>query len=238
MFFFCKKKTITIDAFVGEDFAHAAETAPITKAYFPDWWKAVPPSTFDYNTMDASVTVRGCVGMINAFQTGFIMPMWSDLAMNLDGIGQWKYQFADRRSDIHHHENDQAPGFFNNHIIFKIRSPWWLQQKGSLKVAYTQPHLWQNSIPFITPGSVNQFSGGIMATHIFAFIEKQLNQQFIIKHGTPMLHIMPLTEDNVTIKPQIITNEELQRKKHNTEVSVNFAYDGLQKRKTCPFRKK
>jgi hypothetical protein len=229
MMFFFKEKPIEIIAYLPPWVSSIAERYPIhpAKNCYPAWWKNLSSGKFNWDEMQPRNTTKSCPGIINILQTGFIMPLWSDLAIEYNK-DKWKYQFSDKQSTLTMHTNDQAAGFYDDHIIFKVDSPWIITSP--VKLLYTEPtYLRGSQLPFIQPYGINVTTSktNAEATNVFLFAKKEEQlTQIIIPASTPLLHIIPLTEKNVNIKCVVLDSDEYLRKR-SFQMSNRFVSKGL-----------
>ena len=141
MFFFFRKPTVTIDALVPERYAFAAEYAPIQKAskFIPEWFYSLPSfsqKTFLSQDIDnREKNVKGCPGVLNSLNEGFVIPFWCDVRVDWDDQKSM-YRFSDNFSILTYHHPDQAKGFSDNYWITKIESPWLLRFSRPMKIIH------------------------------------------------------------------------------------------------------
>jgi len=228
MLFFFKEKPIEIVAFTSEEYLTINVQSPIKPAreYFPDWWKNTPSSKFNWDTFNVNSTTKSCPGIGQTLQKGFILPLWSDLAIKTQG-NQYQWQYADRISKFEIHSNDQAPGFYEDYYIFKINSPW--QIKSPVSLIYTFPfYLFPAPLPYLTPTGIVTPVNKMCATNIFILL-KRIQEEicFMIKQGTPLFHIIPLTEKKVVFRTEVISKAEYFKLKRDTAYKKNFTANGL-----------
>lgn len=209
MIFKFLQRPITITAYAPDHHLRSCEEYPIVPSskFVPDWWKKTQKSEFNFEKFEQKLTVKSCVGIMGTFQNGYIIPMWSDLAIQtVENI--WRYNFADERSEIHSHGDRQIPGFYENYHKMKMVSPWLLKSSCDLKYCYVQPFYgFTNPTPFLTPYGITTSLKKLSSTNIFLFFEKK-PLEVIIKAGTPMLQIIPLTERPIIFKREIIPRQD------------------------------
>ena len=229
MLFFFKEKPIEIISFVAPNYAFVNEFSPIlpAKDVYPEWLKKVPRSAFDWNIFESRNTVKSCPGIIKSITNGFIVPMWTDLALEYNLAG-FKFAFADRRSSLDHHSNEAIPGYYTDHFILKLVSPWILKSPVQLQLTFPFYH---HPKPFpihVAPGTLPFDGTDIEQLNIFLLAEKkEEGARILIKQGTPLLHILPVTERKVTIRHEIISTEEMLKKKSISGPNTHFFSKGI-----------
>jgi hypothetical protein len=230
MFFF-KKKSIEIVAFVNEHFTFVNTYSPITlaKNKIPEWWKSTERSKYDFSIMHNFNTVKSCPAVINSLQTGFILPLWCDIALKYDR-NHYEYHSSDRMTNLGTHLPKQSPGLYDDYWHFKVNSPWLI--KTPVKLLYLAPMYHQpQPIPFVTPSGIIPPVGGLCPTNIFLFAKKpeqeEKEEQVMIKQLTPILQILPLTEDSYTLRTEVLNMSEFHKYDSIAGASTSFVTRGL-----------
>lgn len=206
-----RKKPVQITAFISEEYEGAAKCFPIARAsrHIPKWWKDIPSAA----SLDISHrSMRSCPGIVNTFKTGFVLTLWSDLLIE-SNQNAWRYQFSDGQSVIVEHSNVNANGFYNDHWIFKLESPWILQSSRDMKIAFCDFFYGSNAArPYQIPYGINETLDKKMHTNVFLFLQKQVGS-LMLRASTPMFHLLPLTEDAVTVTTEIISQKQMMKLK-------------------------
>lgn len=226
------QKPVQITAIVDENYSFAKEYFPIESIskHIPKWWKELlPKSEFNPMSQTSYRTAKGCIGIHNTFKHGFILPMWSDLSIKYSNE-KWSYIFSDETSKLDFHDNEQMPGFYSDHWFFKITSPWLLVSDNDIKYTATDAfYLNSKDRNYILPSGINEIINKVCFTNIFLFCkksDKHLEDIVFINAGTPIHHIIPLTERKVVIKNEVVSASEY--KKLSTRLgNITFENKGL-----------
>jgi hypothetical protein len=228
MLFFFKEKPIEIIAYTNDEFLTINEQSPISpaKEYFPDWWKKTPSSTFNWDTYNVDSTSKSCPGIAHTLQRGFILPLWSDLAIKTQA-DNFLWRYADGLSRLDHHKTNEAPGFYEDHLIFKLVSPW--QVKSPVPILFTFPfYLFTSPLPYLTPTGIVTPVSEMVATNVFILIKKsQEESRLMIKQGTPLIHLIPLTEKKVMFRTEVLSEDEYKKMKRPTAFRNHFTARGI-----------
>jgi hypothetical protein len=228
MLFFFKEKPIEIVAFVTARYNFAKEFSPFSPAreYFPEWWKKTPSSSYNWSTGRPDNTTKSCPGIIGVLTNGFILPLWCDLAFAFGPEG-YKYHFSDGLSRMDIHDDIQTPGFYTEYYHLKIHSPWII--RSPVKIMFQQPtYLRENEYPFITPYGIVTPVKNLFSTNIFTFFKKpEQDIHMFIKQGTPLLHIVPLTERKITLKLEVLDNDDYLKAESIICGTNHFSSKGL-----------
>jgi len=216
MIFFFKKKKLVLNCVT--DRQDVATYAPIkhAHAFYPDWWKTLP-KTYQVPDVAADIaTMKLCVGMRDLFQHGFIMPMWSDLNVDIGEIGTdyYRYQFADTSSVIQEHPAQQRVGFADNNLYqhLKIASPWRLQCEEDVPFIWLEP-TWnkQNLTQYTFLPAVLEYKYQ-HATHINLLFTRNVQgtSRVTFSFREPLVHVTPITERELDIR--VIEDANLYRR--------------------------
>ena len=224
MLFKFLEKPIEITAFIMSDYAWVNTYTPIAPAskYIPGWWKDLPISSNRWGiNMEHQVfnTVKSCIGIIGTFQTGYILPLWCDLAVKINSDGSWATQFADLKSVLTPHSNIQIAKFYDDFLYFKLESPWRLRASKEIKFIFCDPFYINQKKPYIIPYGIPTTIDKNIFLNPFIMMEKK-STDIIIEHGTPLLHLIPLTEKPIIFKTEVISAEEYL-KIGNPKISFN-----------------
>lgn len=221
--FWSKPKKVVVNCFVNEFFSYVKEYAPIQPAhkFYPDWWKNLKVPEYDQHMsmqIPYKTNMKFCSGFVENFKHGFILPLWSDMSLIVDETNSYRYQFADGRVSLDHHNNEQAKGFYENYIFLKIDSPWLLEsEQKDLKFMYNSC-MWnhKNPPPYITPSGILDFTYN-KSTNVFMLVEKK-PQDIFVHFGQPMVHFIPLTDKNVVLNCEVLSNSEYNKKLSGNKV--------------------
>jgi len=212
MFLF-KKKKIVLDCFTYH--ASAYEYGKIERAskFYPDWWKNAPRE-HDKHTTGQSTTIKTCTGLIENYQYGVMLPLWSDLTISVNGTEKsCRWQYADKESTIESHGPAQWDKYVdpNTHIHLKINTPWMFKCKEDVPFMYMKPY-W-NYQPFSSmsvPTGIINFKYQ-HSTNFNMFINATLDARIEFNHGDPLAHMIPIDNREVTIHSHLIDDKEYNK---------------------------
>jgi hypothetical protein len=236
--------TIHVDAFcLTAGLEHLFPIAPANE-FLPEWWKQLP-ATIKNDVGNGIVTETGtlkkCVGLLDLYRNGFMIPLWSELKIKTNEDGSL-YHFASAPVHKQDHDPRQLNSAFDNSIHFKMASPWLIKEKSGVQF------LWHgcewNYVEALYNISV---SPGIVEykyqhnTHINMFLPRK-NIELTLEAGTPLVHIVPLSEKKVVIHNQFIDQREYDRLFSASKYPLSFTGQ-YKKRKAimksneskCPF---
>lgn len=250
MIFFFKKSKIHLDCFT--DRPDIFDNFPIVKGSkcYPDWWKNLEDSSFDFSTMKRNINMKHCVGLIDFFSQSLSIRLWSDLAVkliNMHGQLQAGCQFLDYRTDIAHHPKTQYQNYFDTDEFFhlKINSPWFFKCKEDIKWVWVG-NSWSKNLnnEMIIPPGVLDFKYQ-NNTNIQFFLKCSKNQSVekIFYADTPIVNFFPMSEKKVVVHNHLLSSEELKNIHHRNVLSFvdkqfyrkkNLIKD-REKQSKCPF---
>jgi hypothetical protein len=218
MFFF-KKKTIVVDTFTYIGSAYELFRIELAKKSIPEWWKKLPTAIETANAYGLSVdrsTMKSCPGITELYKNGIVIPLWSDLILETNSNNEIRYQWAhDQSADIAFHAPVQHGNSFNNHIHFKIQSPWLIKETSGVNWTWLEPTwniLYEHSNIRVLPGVLNfKYQRD---TNINIFVPKE-RQRFELEAGLPLAHLIPLSDKQIEIKHHLISKDEFTRMSNN-----------------------
>jgi len=240
MFFFFKRNKIIVDCFT--PYKHIIELSPIEKAnkFIPEWWINTPREIVIPNNIEPCITIKECRGIIDTYNHGYIIPLWSDFILEIQNK-QYRWTYSDKFSTAEIHSQKQWENFTDAQNIghLKLMSPWRIKTKKDIMWSCTDP-FWNNKLQtnyMTAPGVVNfKYQYG---TNINIFFKLQ-DQTIKIDFNHPMYHLIPITEHETEIRHHLVTDREFTQL---SNVSVSF-YNQYIKRKNilknkkvkqCPF---
>lgn len=208
--FFKKDKKIVLNCYTYR--ADVYNYFPIveTKKTFPTWLKNVKKTYFN-SEKDYFESVKGCPAFVAYFTKGFVLPMWSDLSLEAGpkGSNSYRWQYSDLKSRVGMHLYSQLGLSETEHQHFKLVSPWVFSCSEDVQFLFSRPSWRFGDIPEtveVLNGVVSYKTNA--GTNINMLVKRtEAPQEFIIKAGTPLVHIIPLTERKIIIKTHLVTRE-------------------------------
>ena len=261
MIFNFKKSKITVDCFTYSPAAY--ELYKIRKAvlFYPETIKKMSP-TFTIKERHTNIskevpTIKMCTGISGLYTKGAIMPLHLDYITqpqshtnNETALGVTEHRWVDR---IHKHDKEQFEPFFDGYHHVKFLSVWNMVEKSGLKFIW-MPALYNleeyqlNDKIIIPPGLT--YYDEQPQSNINIFIKKDA-ENFIMKAGTPLIHIVPLTEKQVDWKCHMVdfqtwtSKQTIPRDMYSTggvrntrwakEKALADKMDSEEKKGKCPF---
>jgi hypothetical protein len=239
MIFLFKKPKLVIDCFTDRPDVFNFSKIDYAHKFYPEWWKQTPKSyTRGFYKM---ATLKKCRGIIDAYKYGAMVPLWSDLALNVKDKG-YEWQFSDFKTKIKIHPSAEWGTYVdpNNYEHLKILSPWYINCKSDTKFYWTIP-FWNHAIdiPYhVVPGML-EFKYN-HAVNINMMINLQKDFTHTIRAYTPMAHMIPVSDKELVIKHHLISENELNNLFNNTTFTFTNRYqihkNNMDKQESkCPF---
>ena len=245
--FFNRTPKIYVDNFT--HMPHVYEFVPIVKASktLPDWWKKLDRTSVEYPKepdfqIKFNLTLKTCYGFLEFYKKGMVLENWCDLYVTvIDDYFHYNYSSGDKPSS--HPESQRAEGFSKYHHL-KLGSPWATKEKTGVKFLYVGAEWALGDYDIKIPPAIVNFTTINSSTNFnFFFPKKKYN--FNLQMGTPLLHIIPLSEKELVIKNHLITRQEYDTIKIGSSASFYGwkSFDKLLRRnkhrdisnKSCPF---
>ena len=243
MFLF-KKTKLVVDAFTKVPGMEQFYPIDSAKKFFPDWWKQLPKTHIwkDPNGVDLEQsTLKRCDGFVELYKNGIVIPLWSDISMRTGSDGLWAFRSSQKDTILQSHNKNQFGDEFDNHIHVKILSPWFLSEKTGCKF-YFAPATWNLTSYYndfiVPPGIVDfKYQGGV---HVNTFFHK-VDKQILLKAGTPLVHLIPLSDKEVIVKCHTLSQDEYSKRVETEAYPAKFTSNYKTKKKIidskskCPF---
>jgi hypothetical protein len=224
MLFFNRKAKLTLDCFTYDPIIEKTAAIKPAMNFYPKWIKdlknVVPEPKYNPDTNEThtipSGTVKGCPGVTNYFKTGFIAPLWVDASVIVRPDGSYSYTSADSPFSIESHFPGQWVGYAGyTHMKFVL--PWHVEEKTGVQFLLQRP-AWTSNADNLLINKMASASGVVdfksqHSLHLHTFLEiPPERHEFMLKFGTPLLHIIPLTDKEITVKTHVISEEEWRKK--------------------------
>lgn len=232
------------------DFLHAFKFFKPDHAnkFIPIWFKNLQKqfSMFDEKSQIhyPAPTIKSCPGIIRYLTNGIIIPLWTDLIIEIRNDGTFTYKASDDITLIESHEKDQyGYEFLRNFINLKLISPWYFKTNKSVEFIFTDPfyHL-ENSNEFKTLPGVQDWSYNRSSNINLMFPVKNETYQVNISCGTPMIHILNVNNKKLKLEYKLYDNHTVwQQESFMFQTSflnrMNKQEKILEKQKSsCPFK--
>lgn len=225
MFLF-KNKTVVLDCFAHESSPFDLATPKSSIKFIPEWWKTCPTHYHHNHEFFKTATAKKCSGLIELYKHGFMLPLWSDLCVQIQPIGNFGYawQFSDGASKANSHSFEQV----NNHldpkkiVHLKLISPWLFKCKEEIKWLVSSP-TWNTlgvSEYKLVPGILD-FKYQHVANANLLFFRSDKQTVVDMHFGTPLMHFVPITKRKFKLNYNLVSNEEWLKIK-NRSAHVSF----------------
>lgn len=181
----------------------------------PSWVKNLITPFFDSPTSKGT-SLQGCPAFLKYYAKGFVIPLWSDLFLEWGGKGHdhYRWQYADKESFLEVHPPSDFGGGLDEKKVqhFKFISPWSVVCSEDVEFFVSEPN-WQLETLFnmrVMPG-VLEFKTHC-SINVNIMVERQQNTaSMVLKAGSPLLYIRPMTEKSVVLKTHLVSETELRR---------------------------
>jgi len=227
MTFFFKRSVVTLDCFTSNPTAYELSKPNHSAKFVPNWWRTIPPYYFQQNSVFQSPTIKGCEGFKGLYAKGAIVPLWSDLMVEIGpkGTDYYQWQFSDRCSDIVIHTPEQMGNYVDTQSVqhFKLGCPWTFKCDADIKWVWIDP-VWNRlgKNDFTVLPAIVSFNKIALQGNVNLFFYREENPKVMkINHGEPIFQLVPLTEKKLKIKHHLVSEQEMQ-KLHIFEKSVAF----------------
>ena len=216
MFFF-KKKKIVVDCFTPLETVFNFYKIDRASRFFPKEISAlhreIDISDKRTNIAYKASTLKNCDALREIFRGGIIIPFWTDLICRPASFLKKETNLVLMGAPFtaEPHPKIQFPGVFDSSIHLKLISPWKIREKSGTRFLFSSAtwnlHNFVDKF-VVLPGVVSyKYMNG---TNINIFIYKT-SADFTIEAGQPLVHILPLTEDNIEYKTHLVDAREYEK---------------------------
>jgi hypothetical protein len=181
----------------------------------PDWFKAMPPNTFNPTMGDESQTVKRCPPVIDAMTYGFLIPLATDLEVR-DGEFSWEFDLPQgfvseySHSPIGFHDPSQAVGSpfcDEDRYIIKFNGFWNIEAPPGYSLLFTHP-VNRTELPFTTITGLVDCDAFHQSPVNFPARWHDTNFNGLLPKGTPIAQCLPIKRETWTERFDLLTDED------------------------------
>jgi hypothetical protein len=234
-------RPVVLDIYINREELLLESKPNKSSKFYPNWWKNLP---LEYDTTSQgmlgwSSTMKRCSGFTDQYQKGFMIPLWTDIAVAVDKLGATgaSWQSADMLTSLDNHSQLQRGSYLPEDIFLhlKINNPWRIVCNEEIDFLMVQP-TWNFEDPSssIIPTGILEFKYQHSA-HINMFLKRK-NVQYIHRftQGSVLAQLIPLTERSLKINYHLIEDLEYN-KMFNRGTKFTKRYQTRKEAKKCPF---
>ena len=212
--FWKKEKEIILNCYTSRADVYNYYPVLEAKKNFPEWFKKLPTPVFKSSKDIGPIigNVKQCEAFLDYYKRGFMLPLWSDLALTIGEKNSlnYKWQYSDRCSSLDIHSPKQTGDHFDPLLYqhLKLDSPWLMSCSEDISFLAVEPG-WQ----FDVLKNIRILSGVVSfkyqsSTNINMFcLREEKETSILLEAGIPMYHYIPLTDRKITLKTHLISDE-------------------------------
>lgn len=238
MFWFSRRSKIIVDCFTYSEAVYKYSLVERSEKFIPEWYSKMPSKYYEDEFIPRS-TMKKCIGLRNMYTTGFMMPLWADLAIKVeDNTYSWQFSDYDTKADIHPSEQWKYYVSPNDFGHMKLNSPWHFVTKEPINMYIAQPFWAHKPINTFTvvPGIMDFYYQH--CSNINLYIDIRRESKFIIQQGTPLTHYIPITDKKLELKTHLVDEKEW-KKTSSPLITFESKYrawvNNDNKKSKCPF---
>lgn len=239
--FIFRKKPLEVTFFTANESAFKFSRPQKAAHFIPEWWKKLPKRVHSEDLEPQNVstlinTMKTCPGFVDLYSKGFMQPMWSDLSVQIDPDGRYRYQYADGSSSAQKHSMQQMSGshFSRSHNHLKLISPWVAKESSGTNFLASAP-VW-NGFGYddicVVPGVARYNVPLELNVNIF-FGRHSETKIYDLHFGQPIAHFIPLSDRPIKLSYELISPEE--QRKMNGGIFLFFENRYKKAAKLCPY---
>lgn len=245
MMFIIKKRKIVLDLFTHRQMIYDVAKPKPAAQFYPDWWKELKTDIKLDNGLFPTATMRRCMGLVDHYKHGFIIPLWSDFRIRLGAIGTPHFMavFSDGTTHVGDHPAALRGSFLPNdryqHI--KMQTPWHAKCSEDIYWKWEQPTYGfkQANRAIILPGTIEyKYQYSMNANLMFARQEK--DSEIHMEFQQPLVHVTPLSERPFELRYHMVSMSEYERLLQGEKVANVNRYRAYRRvreseESKCPF---
>jgi len=237
--FLFRSSKLVVDCFTPSAQAYEYSKPDFAKRFIPSWWKEVPKQYVSPNDFFPKPTVKTCSGIIELYKNGIMLPLWSELAVEVGQIGttpyQWRFASAESTAEAHPpiEHNNSFP--MDQYAHLKLHSPWRLRTKNDVNWVWMQPSYGLKSLTdyVVLPGIVNYKYSHATNVNLF-FMRHSVKRTVLLDCGSPIAHLVPMSDKKIDLRHHLIDEKEFYKLEMPRRHFIN-SYEHNKKAKKCPF---
>jgi len=245
MIFIFRKRKIVLDLFTDRQMIYDAAKPKPAAQFYPDWWKALKADIQLDKGLFPTATMRRCMGLVDHYKHGFIIPMWSDFRMRLGAIGtpHWAATCSDGTTSLGDHPAALRGSYLPNdryqHI--KLQTPWQAKCSEDVYWKWEQPTYGfkHPDRAIVLPGTIEyKYQYSMNANLMFA--RQKTDSEVQINFQDPLVHVTPLSERPFELRYHVVGKEEYGRLLQGEKISNVNRYRAYRRvreaeESKCPF---
>jgi hypothetical protein len=217
MFIF-KRSKVVVDCFTKSEIQNKLYPIDYASRFIPEDWKNLPTTVQvkavpdrDSKLEITASTMKKCVGFLYLHSKGFIIPAWSDMAIEMMGEARAAAIEPKGKMDVNcHPKNLYWSQLYKGYSHIKLMSPWMIREKTGVKFTWNRCD-WvnsENADKFHVVSAVIDFNTQY-ASHINVF--QKTGSTVHIPAGTPLVHLIPITDKDLDLRKHVVSPEEYNR---------------------------
>ena len=199
--------------------------APIRPAgeFKPTAWKKMPAYiNKQKHKIDSEQTVKGCPGIKDFMETGFVIPAWCDMEIMPSDCGNFvETRYSDPSYNSAYHPADQLENEtqvltkFGVRAAVKLDCPWRIWSKSNWSVLY-QPMFYHEDRNYeAIPGIIDHDLGALVSP--INIMLKEIKHT-TIKMGEPLCQLIPIKRETVVARTGNLSETAVNR--HNAIIGL------------------
>lgn len=241
-----KKKPIKLTFYTFRPDVYEHYKIDKTSKFMPKWLNTIKKNKdwtiADHRAGNAQIkTMRTCYGFLKIMKAGWVIPLWTDLKVEVAPEGEVKHDFlfGDNTTTAAEHPPNQRGDLMpiEKFAHMKINTPWIATCSEPIDF-YFAPSLWLQDDPtsVLFPEGIVDYVYQNSLNINMMFIRKSEMNTVDFKAGHPMTQVIPLTDRPVEMECKLVSRHEFDRILH-TNHNEKFTGSTLNRKNKCPFHR-
>lgn len=212
---------VYVDCYTKDSTALAGAKIRPALEFTPAWWRKLP-ATVDIpiitgvaHATSPNATMRHCAGFMDLFRRSFCVPVPYDtqLYVGPQGSDEYYWRCADTKGSLGPHPQFQMGDFMRGGAYqqLQLESPWVLNCEEDIDFLMFDPFWHDGDDPdrtTVPPGLVNfKYQSGLNC-NVFVKKHPSEGRHLLLKYGSPLMFILPLTERKVIFRHSFMRPED------------------------------
>jgi hypothetical protein len=197
-----RMRSVVVDCYTADPQVFAYARIERAGKFLPDWWKQLPADSDKPN-------MRNCYGLLAQHAKSFVLPLWSDLDVELGRDG-YSWRFSDKKSNIEVHGGGQYVGWADaaQGAHLKLDAPWRFRCEEEIHFQWSDASWSKETLfDYVSPSAVVEYKYQA-ATGVNLLFNTSVRPKVVrLKHGQPLVYITPLTDRPVEFRCHLVSRE-------------------------------
>lgn len=204
--------------------------------FYPTWFKQMPPShpvapnqrypfglSDDLKLSNVNATVRRCPGIVSYLSEGYVIPLWSDIVVQVRANSIYAFGSNDtvyvslHSRQMHFKTMPPRHGYYPDAV--KFTNPWKVRTPRGYSLMIMAPFYHFEDRYQVLPGVIESDTYPHM--HVNTLFRAN-EGDYTLRMGNPFIHVIPFKRDALSLEVRAASDDDKQRLKNQRFRSERF----------------